>query len=244
MINYIKDVASLIVSTPHAAERFRYTRALSEELDRLDPRDFLPDSRFSFVRCRTEARFFASMPDIAKPSQLQDLAREVTALIERYRVPGSGLPTRTFRWLASADLKDIIVRDYAELSNVLLPDGAWKSTVIMAGSIVEAILFDLLTEDPGRLTTAKSSSRAPRDKSGSLKNEADWTLYNLIEIATDIGMIPPDRAKTFDQTLRDYRNFVHPKKELRAAHACNEGEALLAKGALDALCDHFDRTLP
>lgn len=244
MIAYIKQIAALIIASKEPAERFRYTKALSEELDRLDPREFVPEARFPFVRCRTEARHLASSPGLGMPSLLVDLARDVDSLVEKYQVAGPGTAIRSFRWLTAVGLSDIIARDYAELSNVLLPDSAWKSTVIMAGSILEAILLDLLTQDPTRFAAARTSSKAPRDGSGTVKHEDSWTLYNLIEIAVDIGVLPSDRAKTFDQVLRDYRNFVHPRKEIRAKHACSEGEALMAKGALDAVCDHFDRTFP
>jgi hypothetical protein len=37
--------------------------------------------------------------------------------------------------------------------------------------------------------------------------------------------------------LRDYRNFVHPKKELRAQHPCTEAEALMSVGALEGVCN-------
>jgi len=39
--------------------------------------------------------------------------------------------------------------------------------------------------------------------------------------------------------LRDYRNFIHPKKEIRTGYPCTEAEAFMAKGALDAVCNHF-----
>ena len=65
----------------------------------------------------------------------------------------------------------------------------------------------------------------------------DWRLENLIKVAADIGVLPEKRATTFDQVLRDYRNFVHPKKEIRSGHPCQEGEAQLAIGGLNAVCD-------
>lgn len=105
-----------------------------------------------------------------------------------------------------------------------------------------ATLLDLLVKDAGRLATAKVCAAAPR-KIGALKAEDEWTLDDMIRISTAIGLIPKDRADTFDQVLRDYRNFVHPAREQRAAHPCGEGEALMAYGSLVAVCDHFDRTL-
>jgi hypothetical protein len=61
-------------------------------------------------------------------------------------------------------LKGIIERDYKELTLVLFPGGAWKSTVIMAGSILEAILFDLLGSDPATQAKAMASQAAPKYK--------------------------------------------------------------------------------
>jgi hypothetical protein len=50
-----------------------------------------------------------------------------------------------------------------------------------------------------------------------------------------------ERERAIDQVLRDYRNFVHPYEEVRADHACSEGEALAAIGALMGVCDHLQK---
>lgn len=248
MVAYIKEIAAALLAaldpkTRGDADPFALSKALVEELDRLDPRDFAPAARFRFVARRVEARTWARATSMGHTAKLVALVAEIVKLLDDYGPPGSRGTARVFRWLSDADLKAIVQRDYAELEAILVPDGAWKSAVVMAGSILEAILVDLLTKDAARLAAAKASTKVPKDK-GVPKPESDWTLHNLIEIATDIKLIPADRSKTFDQVLRDYRNFVHPRKEIRAAHPSGEGEASMAKGALDAFCDHLDRTLP
>ncbi len=45
------------------------------------------------------------------------------------------------------------------------------------------------------------------------------------------------RTEPIDQVLRDYRNFVHPKKELKAQHSCDEAEAFMSVGALEGVCN-------
>ena len=107
----------------------------------------------------------------------------------------------------------------------------------MAGSILEAILYDALTKDAATLAKAKSSPMAPLAKFDLSKGE--WTLEYLIKVSAHIGIIPTNRAVSIDQVLRDYRNFVHPKKEIRSAHPCSEAEAYMAKGVLDGVCNHF-----
>jgi hypothetical protein len=174
-----------------------------------------------------------------------DLLQEVGTLLDLYGGEGSQAVTRSFAFVHNTELRFIIERDYKELSHVLLPGTAWKSTVVIAGSILEAILYDLLTRDPARITQAMASPKAPKKKGGVPKDitrdtaEDEWKLVNLIEVSADLNLIPQARADAIDQVLRDYRNFVHPRKEIKAEHPCTEAEAMLAKGALDAVCNHL-----
>src|SRR5215471_1293587 len=43
------------------------------------------------------------------------------------------------------------------------------------------------------------------------------------------GILPAVRAKTIDQVVRDYRSFIHPKKEVRSIHDCGKAEGGLAQ---------------
>ena len=60
---------------------------------------------------------------------------------------------------------------------------------------------------------------------------------NYFKQMLDIGSLPVKRANTVDQDVRDYRNFVHPRVELRATHDCGETEATLAKAGFDSVCN-------
>lgn len=101
----------------------------------------------------------------------------------------------------------------------------------------------MLTRDYATATKANAAGAAPKFK-GKVKpiENGDWRLADLIDVASELQILPAERAKTIDQVLRDYRNFVHPKKEIRAQHPCTEAEALLAKGALEGVCNHFEKT--
>jgi len=167
------------------------------------------------------------------------MAELVVSALEQYGGDGSQTISRSFSFVNDKDLKHLIERDYRELRLKTFPSRAWKSTVVLAGSILEAILLDRLTSDTTIQSKANASKKAPKDKAGRVRNLAagDWRLADMIEVAADIGVLPPERAKSFDQILRDYRNFVHPKKELRAKHPCTEAEALMSVGALEGVCN-------
>ena len=126
-------------------------------------------------------------------------------------------------------------RDYRELSLILLPGGAWKSVVVMSGSILEAILYDQLTKDMPTQSQAMASSAAPPKDI----TKGAWGLHELIRVALDLKILRADRVNSIDQILRGYRNYVHPKKEIRSAHPCTEAEAFLSRGALDSVCNHL-----
>ena len=171
-------------------------------------------------------------------------AEQITTVLNHYAGDGSRAITRSFAFIKDEGLRRIIERDYKELSLILFPGGAWKGTVIMAGSLLEAILYDLLTHS-ARQANAEASAKAPRDKNKQVwdLDGGKWKLKHLIDVAVDVSLLPKGRADAIHQVLRDYRNFVHPKKEIKDEHECTEAEGLMAKGALDAVCNHFEKTL-
>jgi hypothetical protein len=90
-----------------------------------------------------------------------------------------------------------------------------------------------------------ASSKAPKKKGGATKDitndtlEDQWTLKDLIDASVDLGVVPQGHANAIHQVLRDYRNFVHPKKEVKSQHPCTEAEATAAKGTLDIVCNYL-----
>jgi hypothetical protein len=211
---------------------------LQRELERLDPRDFEPEAQAMFIWHLARMHYVIQTLSTDHTPTISYLQGWLP-ILNKFRGQGSRGVQRSFAFLAGIDLRAIVERDYTELTLVLFPGAAWKSTVIIAGSILEAILFDVLTE-PTRLPATLASPKKP-SKGDITKGE--WALQKLIEVAVDTGILPQDRAHTIDQVLRDYRNFVHPKKEIKAAHECTEAEAGLAKYALDGVCNHLEATL-
>jgi hypothetical protein len=245
IIQIARGICALIDGdTEQLRKALPHTQALIDELHGLNARDFLPADRYEFVAVRIDlelwhqqhmgnvVHFLNEFPRHEPSKQhARRLMNRIVAMLEKYGGEGWRVRTRSFTFLHDAELCEIIERDYRELTLVLFPGGAWKSTVIMAGSILEAIMVDVLTGDAQLNAQVVTWLKKPK---GPLE---DWTLVNLIKAAVYAKVLPQDRADTFDQVLRDYRNFVHPLKEKRAGHPCGEGEAQLAIGGLNAVCD-------
>lgn len=214
--------------------------ALVEGISELHPSVFPPDQRFDFVHLRQTLKWEVPPRDqrqlVSITHPLAIIVRKMMHILKTYDSDGSNLYTREFDGIVDTELRRIIKRDYQELRVKLFPSGAWKSTVVLAGSILEAILFDTLSEATN-IASANASAKAPRKK-GPLP-EGRWTLEELILVAEDIKKLPAQHVKSIDQVLRDYRNFVHPKKEIRSQHECTESQAYLAIGALGSVLDYL-----
>lgn len=245
MINYIKEITQelldLIKSKGNYSKSglsiFDSLRIISEEINKLEPFDFPPKERKLFVVTRQKVRNLARKAGYqnTEADNYFKIVSDLKDVLDNYGEYNSEKLQRDFSYVNDDELRNIIKRDYYELSTILLPDGAWKSLVIMAGSILEAILFDVLN-GPKFSSAAYSSSKSKKSRLKSGR----CGLSELISVAEDINVLPEKRVKSIDQVLRDYRNFVHPNKEIRSEHPCSEAEAYMAKGSLDGVCNHLE----
>ncbi len=202
MVAYIIKIAQEVVlettQSRDAGRLFNLLRALQEELNRLDPRNFLPSAQYDFVVARLFARQWGTTSSIsgADFSRIKTMADNVIATLNQFGGEGSQGVQRAFKFVKDADLRQIIERDYRELRLKVFPSGAWKSTVVLAGSILEAILFDQLASDPATLAKANASQGAPKDKSKKVLDlvAGEWKLVSLIQVAVEINVIPANRA--------------------------------------------------
>jgi hypothetical protein len=256
MIEYIKELINTIKlhkiqNAPGAHAKFggnppdfnRLLEALVEEINRLDPRDFEPAARHDFVAHRAQMRIwvgsnFAEIYSIGT-------AERIGALLDSYAGEGTRAKTRDFTFVSNPDIRAIVERDYRELALRTLPDGSWKSTVILAGSILEAVLYDRLTKDSATVSQAMSSPKAPPKGPGAVKDitkdtsKDEWRLNDLIKVACDLQLLPHKDEQAIHLVLREYRNFVHPRLEVEMGIKIGEGHAMAAKGMLDVILDHL-----
>ena len=116
--------------------------------------------------------------------------------------------------ISNRKLLNILERDYRDIQKCLEAE-CWKAVIILCGGCLEAILYDVLKQ---REAQALQSTKHGR---GALE---DWTLENYIEVATDLGLITRG-VESFSHSLRDYRNLVHPLKEIRGNYKIQREEA-------------------
>jgi hypothetical protein len=133
--------------------------------------------------------------------------------------------TRSFPFVKDSRIRAIVERDYIEIQRAFIAQ-CWKSTIILAGGAIEAVLTDILI---ARESAAKAASSAPK-KPDILK----WDLADLINVAVELGAVSAAVSK-LSHPIREYRNLVHPGNEIRTSITFDQGEARIALEVLNIL---------
>lgn len=141
--------------------------------------------------------------------------------------------TAKLTFINDSDLREALRIDLGS-TNLALSNGEWKATTVLAGSIVEALLFWVLQQ---RTTTEIQNAIVNlRSKSVSIKHSAsnleEWMLYELIEVSEELKIITPDTAKQA-RLAKDFRNLIHPGRNFRLGQTCNRATALSAVAAVE-----------
>ncbi|MFA5819337.1 MAG: hypothetical protein WC854_08675 [Bacteroidales bacterium] len=104
-----------------------------------------------------------------------------------------------FEFINDDNLRKILNRDYLELE-ILVANKATKSILIISGSLIEAVLVDYFLNNP--------PDKYNDDKIFQLN------LSELIDLAVENKLIS-QRTKELSTVIRNYRNLIHPGREIR-----------------------------
>jgi len=121
-----------------------------------------------------------------------------------------------FVFVSNDEYKELLTRDFKELVECVNA-GLNKSVLVLAGSILEAVLIEYFT------STASNNTES--------KRILDLKLYQLIEKAESEGLISK-KAKELSGVVRDYRNYIHPAKEIRGLDSVDGESANIAYSLL------------
>ena len=113
-----------------------------------------------------------------------------------------------------SQLSPVIAQRISEIQ-LALNSRASLSVVFLCGSTLEGLLQDLASKNAQAFNQAKS---APKDKENKVRAFHEWTLDALINVAHELLFISLD-VKKFSHSLRDFRNFIHPREQ--ALHRFN-----------------------
>lgn len=127
--------------------------------------------------------------------------------------------------IADTRMQGILLNRWRECSSCISA-GAPLAATVMMGGLLEALLLARVNKETDKTQIFKSAS-APKDKkTGKAFPLQEWTLKNYIDVAHELKWISQS-AKDIGQVLRDYRNYIHPYKELSNKVALEKNDAIL-----------------
>jgi hypothetical protein len=179
-------------------------------------REVLKYATFSATKQQIEvdaAQAQNDLPGIIPPAPagLESLPDEaVRRFVERcllginQRLRPAELTDLHFEFVADEGLRRIAERNLAELRVAYVAELALTS-VILAGAIVECILLDV----------ARTNETSIRQRGVDTSDLDHWMLGKLIEQVSKSDL-RVSRVKKLSETVRDYRNLIHPAAENRS----------------------------
>ena len=128
-----------------------------------------------------------------------------------------------FDFISNDVFRNMLERDKREMTSCLETSN-FKSVLVLAGSIIEAILVDFFLV----FLTEKHSPDS------ILK----FPLSKLIDIAVENQLVS-DRTKDIASVVRNYRNLIHPGKEFRLKEKVDKQSAVVAANLVDIIIDEL-----
>lgn len=111
------------------------------------------------------------------------------------------------------EMRAILTRRWHECQKCVNAQ-AHLAAIVMMGGLLEALFVARANKMPNKDALTKATS-APKDKAtGKTTNYQEWMLDSYIKVGHELKWIT-DSAKQVADVLKEYRNYVHPAKELR-----------------------------
>ena len=139
------------------------------------------------------------------------------------------------------DLRRGILVDLGAIQRAL-SNSEWKAATVLAGSVIEALLLDrlLALNDPQKKVAKKAAEGIRKPAPTDLQQ---WSLAQYIAGAKAVDLISDATADSC-KLAKDFRNLIHPGRELRLATPCTRGTAYVARGALDHVMGDISQQQP
>jgi hypothetical protein len=133
-------------------------------------------------------------------------------------------PLLNLEFVRDDNLRLILERDWAEIG-ACFEAGSYKAVLVLAGSVIEAILVDHLLASPPVSPNAPSAAQIVKMELGP-----------LILLAHQEQIVSSE-TRDLTTVLRDFRNLIHPGRELRLKAKIDPDRAAMARSLVRIVVD-------
>jgi len=156
-------------------------------------------------------------PSTTKVSKrLKQLRAQLISLQTQLIASPSPSPAATdtaplFGAVPDPEMQKVLVRRWNECV-ACLGAGAPMAATVMMGGLLETLFLARINREPNQaaIFTAKT---APKDKNGAPRPLNQWGLKDYIAVSHELKWITQS-GKDVSAVLQNYRNYIHPTKEL------------------------------
>ncbi len=129
------------------------------------------------------------------------------------------------------DLQSVIADRLQEVE-VCFEGGAHLAVVILCGSTLEGLLYEVAKSHPADYNRAMA---APIHD-GKVRPLPQWTLNDLLNCSRELGLLGEDVTK-FGHAVREFRNYIHPQQQVAENFRPRKVTAQVARQVLRAAID-------
>jgi hypothetical protein len=125
-----------------------------------------------------------------------------------------------------------VIADRLEEVETCYESGASLAVVILCGSTLEGLLYEIAKNHP---TDYNRTAAAPRHN-GRVRPLPEWTLNDLLNSSRELGVLGEDVSK-FAHSVREFRNYIHPQQQVKEGFRPRRVTAQIARQVLRAALD-------
>ncbi len=155
-----------------------------------------------------------------------DDVRFLTNALRKLRTPPpTNVKKLSFDFMCDQGLRRVVEQDFVEAQQAF-GVGAFKASGLLAASVLEGMLLDVLRSAAARTLPSYPKAIASFPK---IAGQVDWdrvSLSQLVDGALQLHLVT-EREKRFVEGARDCRDTIHSKAELRQRGRVKKEEAEL-----------------
>lgn len=178
------------------------------------------------ARATLRSKYLAAIKEIRR--KLGALQADHVVLLSKAPIPGTvpvaatDSPPQFGPLIADPKMRVILEKRWQECV-ICVKSGAPLAATVTMGGILEGLLLAKIVQLPS-MTPVFTAAVAPKDKNGKTLPLKEWGLKNYVDVAHELDWITAT-AKDIGEVLRDYRNYIHPQKELSHGISLGPGDA-------------------
>lgn len=146
---------------------------------------------------------------------------------------------KDLRFIDKANIRNVLLDRLNELDRVFLVN-ANCSTIFLSISCIEGIFKHIASIFKAEI---KQSLNYPKNLKGKKKSFDKLTITELYSLLKEQNLLPDPQLDNIYNLFKDYRNFIHPQKQMKMNWPIDLGQSQMAIGLLNATITSLSKNI-